>query len=100
MQLLLVLDTAFRKLSVNFQKGHPSKMYTNFITFKYHAKFCNDIYNKNWEFLVQLLIPTKCGQSGKPNFYKLLTNMLRFALACYDRFNIKAMKDPHDWANF
>ena len=72
-------------------------------------------------FWLQLLFPTKCGQSGKPNFYKLFTNMLRFALSALDlniprglllvwkkfmhnrdTLKIKAIKskDLHDWANF
>ena len=58
------LVSAFRKISINFRKGHTSVMYRNFKTFK-SLKFRNDIYNKN--FWIQVLIPAKCGQSGKPN---------------------------------
>ena len=39
----------FRKLPINFRKGHTSVMYRNFKTFN-RAKFRNDIYNENWEF--------------------------------------------------
>ncbi|CAH3179041.1 unnamed protein product, partial [Porites evermanni] len=71
---------AFRKLSINFRKGHTSITNRNFKTF-HRAKFRNDICNENWEFLAPAVDPSKCGQSGKPNFYKLLTNMLRFTLS-------------------
>ena len=67
------------------------------------------------------MIPTKCGQSGKPNLYKLLKNMvpilikrvrskncawitagLKERMHNRDTLKIKAIKsnDPHDWANF
>ena len=74
---------AFRKLSINFRKGHTSITYRNFKTFN-RAKFRNDICNENWEFLAPAIDPTECGQSGKPNFYKLLTNMLRLTLSALD----------------
>ena len=48
----------FRKLSINFRKGHTSVMYRNFKTFN-RAKFRNDVYNENWEFMDSSLVPTK-----------------------------------------
>ena len=50
----------FRKLSINFRKGHTSVMYRNFKTFN-RAKFRNDIYNENWEFLDSSLDPNVNG---------------------------------------
>ena len=47
-------------------------MYTNFITFKYHAKVCNDIYNKNWEFLGSALDPNQMWAEWKTKFLQIV----------------------------
>ena len=67
------------------------------------------------------MIPTKCGQSGKPNFLQIvdkhapirtkrvkskscpwITADLKERMHNRDTLKIKAIKsnDPHDWANF
>ena len=81
----------FRRLSINFRKGHTSITCRNFKTFNRSCQsfWCNDICNeteltRTGNFWIQLLTPTKCGQSGKPNFYKLSTNMLRFGISALD----------------
>ena len=53
---------AFRKLSINFRKGHTSVMYRSFKTFS-RAKFRNDIYNDNWEVLDSGLDPRQISKN-------------------------------------
>ena len=65
------LVSAFRKLSINFRKGHTSVMYRNFKTFK-SLKFRNDIYNKNWEFLDSGLDPSQMWTEWKTKFVKVV----------------------------
>ena len=62
---------AFRELSINFWKGHTSVMYRNFKTFN-RAKFRNDIYNENWEFLDSGLDPSQMWTEWKTKFLKIV----------------------------
>ena len=61
----------FRKLSINFRKGHTSVMYRNFKTFN-RAKFRNDIYNENWEFLDSGLDPNQMWTEWKTKFLQIV----------------------------
>ena len=62
---------AFRKLSINFRKGHSSITYRNFKTFN-RAKFRNDIYNENWEFLGSALNPNQMWAEWKIKFLQIV----------------------------
>ena len=104
---------AFRKLSINFRKGHSSITYRNFNH--------NNIYNENWEYLGSALDPNQMWAEWKTKFLQLvdkhapirtkrirsknspcITADLKERMHNHDRFKIKAMNsnDPHDWANF
>ena len=62
---------AFRKLSINFRKGHTSITYRNFKTFN-RAKFRNDICNENWEFLAPALDPNQMWTEWKTKFLQIV----------------------------
>ncbi|CAH3185626.1 unnamed protein product, partial [Porites lobata] len=87
---------AFRKLSINFRKGHTSITYRNFKTFN-RAKFRNDICNENWEFLAPALDPNQMWTEWKTKFLQIVDKHAPIRIK-----RIKAIKsnDPHDWANF
>ena len=62
---------AFRKLSIDFRKGHTSITYRDFKTFN-RAKFRNDICNENWEFLAPALDPNQMWTEWKTKFLQIV----------------------------
>lgn len=95
-------------------------MYRNFKTFN-RAKFRNDIYKENWEFLDSGLDPSQMWTEWKTKFLKIvhkhaptctkrvrskscpwITAGLKERMHNRDTLKIKAIKsnDQHDWANF
>ena len=95
-------------------------MYRNFKTFN-SAKFGNDIYNENWEFLDSGLDPSQMWTEWKTKFLIIvhkhapirikrvrskscpwITAGLKERMHNRDTLKMKSVKsnDPHDWANF
>ena len=111
---------AYRKLSINFRKGHTLITYRNFKTFN-RAKFRNDICNENWEFSAPALDPNQMWIEWKIKFLQIvdkhapirikrvrsknspwITAGLKERMHNRDTLKIKAIKsyDLYDWANF
>ena len=107
---------------ITFPKGHTSITCSrNFNNFN-RAKFRNDIYNENWEFLNLTGNANKIWTEWKTKFLQIVDNLhapirtkrvgsknsswitadLKKRMHNRDTLKIKAIKsnDPLDWANF
>ena len=79
--LVISLVYVFRKLSINFRKGHTSIMYRNFKTLN-RAKFLNDIYNENWKFLDSALNPNQMWTEWKTKFLQIVDKQAPLRTKC------------------
>ena len=110
----------YRKLSIDFPKGHNSIIYRSFKKFN-RSEFRNDICNHDWEFLNLTEDPNQLWSEWKTKFQLIVDKHapirskrvrsknspwisidLKQRMHMRDVLKIKAIKsnNPHDWVNF